>query len=104
MTSILESKRSFRCLRMFRSRDHRSSAGHLDDFEPRFRPPRDLLRNGLPLDAFAMLERQHDGADHRDEQDKSSTFEEEDVLRVNNLAQSLRVGNAGARGRYRRSG
>ena len=44
-----------------------------------------------------MREREHDGADHGDEQDQPRDLEVEDVARVEHEPQRLRIGDAGCR-------
>ena len=47
----------------------------------------------LALDARTVAQGQHDGADHRDEQDQAGELEEVDVVRVEHPAEGLGVGD-----------
>ena len=53
---------------------------------------RDLRGDVLPLDADLVAQRQHDGADHRDQQDQARGLEEVDVARVEHAAERRGVG------------
>src|SRR4029078_5700260 len=61
----------------------------------------DLFSNRLAPHVPLMVQREHDGADHRDEQNESASLEQIDVARVEDLAESLGVAHLrkGRRGR-----
>ena len=67
----------------------------LDDFHRGFLGPRDLLGDVLALDAGPVAQRQHDGADHGDQQHQAGGLEVIDVLRVEHAAERLGVGDGG---------
>ena len=77
---------------------------HLDHLDGRLRAARHLRRDRLALDALLVPQRQHDGADHGDQQDQPGALEVVDVLGVEHAADRLRVGDAGAGRRDRRGG
>src|SRR6185437_3427045 len=52
-----------------------------------------LLGGILPLDVHPVLQSQHDGADHGDQQHTTSRLENEDVARVDHVAERTRVGD-----------
>ena len=54
-----------------------------------------LLGDVLPLDARAVVQRQHDRADHRGQQHQARRLEQIDILRVEHLAERRGVGDAG---------
>src|SRR5690606_36056763 len=51
----------------------------------------DLRGDVLPLDARLVAQRQHDGADHGDQQHEARDLEEVDVIRVEDVAERRRV-------------
>ena len=69
-----------------------------------FGSARDLGRDRLAPHALLVAQRQHDGADHGDEQDQARRLEVVDVLRVDDAAQRLGVVDLGRRRRDRRRG
>ena len=60
----------------------------------RRRIARHLVGDVLALDTRLVAKRQHDGADHRDEQHETRRLEVEDIFRVEDAAQRLGIGDA----------
>ena len=73
---ILPTHSSLRRLLVLLRRNMTAAARHLDDLKRRLGRSRHLLRNRLPLDAFAVAQRQDNRADHGDEQHHSGRLEE----------------------------
>jgi len=68
--------------------------GDLDDAHAGGRSARDLIGDVLTADAGPVLEGEHDGADHRHQQDHPGGLEQVDIACVENPADRLGVADA----------